>query len=89
MDNEDATLTDRLALGFGCAVITFITAFILWAMANWLFFSINNHIMFPFYLVFLLTFIGFIVGALTLENYLLKIFSPIWSIFASMIKNIK
>ncbi len=79
-NKEATTLVDRLALGFGSGVIAFITGTILWLLFHLLFAKAGEFgVVLPFYLVWLFSGIGFILGALTLEDYLLKLLSPIWS----------
>ncbi len=79
-NNETTTLIDRLALGFGSGVIAFITGTILWVSFHLLFAKAGEFgVSVPFYSVWLFSGIGFILGALTLEDYLLKLLSPIWS----------
>ena len=85
--NEETTLTDRLALGFGSGVMSFITATILWiifyvflAKANIFDFSI------PFSIVWFFSAIGFVLGALTMEDYVLKIVAPLWRVIFEAMK---
>lgn len=85
--NEETTLADRLALDFGSGVMSFITATILWvifyfflAKANIFDFSI------PFSIVWFFAVVGFILGALTMEDYVLKIVAPIWRGVYKLIK---
>ena len=78
--NEKATITDRLALGFGGGLVTFITATFLWLLVH-LFFAkaaLGFGSVLPFYLVWLFSIAGFILGFATLEIHLLRIISPIW-----------
>jgi len=79
-NNETTTLIDRLALGFGSGVIAFITGTILWVSLHLLFAKAGEFgVILPFYSVWLFSGIGFILGALTLEDYLLKLLTPVWS----------
>ncbi len=84
-NNEETTMADRFALGFGGALTTFITGTILWLFFNMLFFSATETVSVPFYIVWLFTVFGFILGALTLENHLLNILAPIWHTLAKII----
>jgi len=84
-NNEEATITDRLALGFGGALTTFVTGLVLWLFFNMFFSSATGTISIPFGIVWGLTIFGFILGALTLENHLLKILTPIWRILWEVI----
>ena len=78
--NGTTTLIDRLALGFGGGVIAFITGTILWVSFHLLFTEAGEFgVALPFYSVWWFSGIGFILGALTLEDYLLKLLTPIWS----------
>jgi len=79
-NNGTTTLIDRLALGFGSGVIAFITGTILWVSFHLLFAKSGEfEVALPFYSVWWFSGIGFILGALTLEDYLLKLLTPIWS----------
>jgi len=81
LNNKETTMIDRLSIALGSAVITFITAAILWSIYR-LFFGIEDEglgAFFPFYWVGLFAGLGFVLGFLTLENYLLSILAPIWS----------
>ena len=79
-NNEATTLTDRLALGFGSGVIAFITGTILWVSFYSIFVKYGEFdLVIPFYYVWVFTFTGFIIGALTLQNYFINILAPIWS----------
>ena len=78
--NELITLTDRLALGFGSGVIAFITGTILWVSFHLLFAKTGEFgVILPFYSVWIFSGFGFILGALTLEDYLLKLLTPVWN----------
>ncbi len=86
-NNEKTTITDRLALGFGSGLITFITATILWLLVHLLFAkaALGFGSVIPFYVVWFVSIVGFILGFATLEIHLLKIISPIWSFIHKLV----
>jgi len=88
-ENEETTITNRLALGFEGALTTMITGGILWLCLNWFFFTGNQTIYVPFYIVWLLTISAFILSALTLENHLLKLLSRTWYTFGKTVTKLK
>ena len=88
-ENEETTITNRLALGFEGASTMMITGGIIWLCLNWFFFTGDQTIYVPFVIVWLLTISAFILGAITLENHLLKFLSPIWHTLGDTITKFK
>ena len=78
--NETITIIDRLALGFGSGMIAFITGTILWVALQLLFAKTGEFgVALTFKTVWFFSGISFVVGVLTLEDYLLKLLAPIWN----------
>lgn len=79
-NNETTTIIDRLALGFGSGVIAFITGTILW-LALYLLFAKAGELgtVLTFNTVWFFSGINFVLGFVTLEDYLLKLLTPIWN----------
>jgi len=76
MSKYKATLTDRLFVGLISGIMALVIAGFIW-------FVIAAHIIFanmlPSIFVWGIGLVGFVMGFLTLENYLLKILSAIWN----------
>lgn len=78
-NNDTTALIDRLVLGFGSGVIAFIIGTIFWVSFHLLFAKEGELGAFlSFYSVLLFSGAGFILGALTLEDYLLELLTPVW-----------
>jgi len=74
MNNDNASLADRSIIGLASGVMALITAGIIWfILAADIF-----HIMLPSIFVWGSGIIGFFMGFLTLENYILNMLSAIW-----------
>ncbi|MEE9445811.1 MAG: hypothetical protein V3V19_09125 [Cocleimonas sp.] len=77
MNKDNATLTDRFFVGLASGVMAIVTTGVIWillaTLATYIF-----HIMVPSIFVWGSGVVGFAMGFLTLENYALKVLSPVW-----------
>lgn len=74
MNKDNANITDRLFIGLASGVMVLITAGIIWLILA----ADIFHVMLPSIFVWGSGILGFVMGFLTLENYVLNVLSYIW-----------
>ncbi len=74
MNKDNASLADRLLIGLASGAMALVTVGIIWILLATNIF----HIMLPSVFVWGSGILGFVMGFLTLENYLLSGLSAIW-----------
>ena len=84
---DKATLIDRLGIGLLSAVSVFLT--MLPIIFIYHFSSVGLlPLWFPLKEITILTFVFFLLGFFTLDNYVIKILSPIWKLLEKLFKGL-
>ena len=85
--DDKVTIVDRLAVALLSAVISFITATVIWFLAVVAFSFEGPYIFSSFKLVIVFTVIMALLGFLLLENFLATVLGRLWHFIVDYLKN--